>query len=451
LDACAPAVTRITVDPAVRYQTISGWEVDSYLREGSEKDAAAAEHFKTEVYDRAVGEVGINRMRIDIRSGVEGGAAEAWRRLNSGQIDYESWKPRRYATINDNADPYVIRWAGFDFAEFDARIEQGVLPLKARLEARGEKLFVNVCYVAFTEQLPKGAPYDHGDPEEYAEFVLAAYQHMQAKYGFVPDAWEVILEPDKNNIYWANGQALGRAMVAAARRLRENGFTPHFIAPSTLDVRQASRYFDEMATVPGALADLKELSFHRYLGATDVAFRAVRARADAHHLDTAQLEFWFGRGTYGVLHEDLKTARVSAWQGETLRDLFKIDDRDPLHPRVRLGEDTRVNLQYFRYIRAGASRVGANTTVTAFDPLAFVNVNGAYAVTIKARHAGPVAVAGLPAGTYGVSYATTNQSGGTAARQTIAAGGLVQAAIPGPGVVTVYDARLATQRPLSPR
>ncbi|MBI4674397.1 MAG: hypothetical protein HY741_22360 [Chloroflexi bacterium] len=45
------------------------------------------------------------------------------------------------------------------------------LPMRQKLQARGESLFLNVCYVAFTSN-----PYmQYTNAEEYAEFVLATY------------------------------------------------------------------------------------------------------------------------------------------------------------------------------------------------------------------------------------------------------------------------------------
>jgi len=98
----------------------------------------------------------------------------------------------RYTKINDNDDPRVINWAGFQFSSLDWKIENLVIPLKRLFEQRGMKLFINLCYVAFTGQIRDGE-YIHDNPDEHAEFVLATYLHMQEKYGFVPDTWEVTL------------------------------------------------------------------------------------------------------------------------------------------------------------------------------------------------------------------------------------------------------------------
>ncbi len=57
----------ITLDPATTYQTISGWEAVAW----ASNDSPAFVNFIDEVVDRAVNEVGIDRVRLEIRSGVE--------------------------------------------------------------------------------------------------------------------------------------------------------------------------------------------------------------------------------------------------------------------------------------------------------------------------------------------------------------------------------------------
>src|SRR5439155_3228996 len=109
----------------------------------------------------------------------------------------------------------------------------------------GEKLFLNVTYVDFGS-----STFEHKDhPKEYAEFCFAAYQHLQKKYGLVPDTWELVLEPDHAS--WSASE-VGRALSAAGERLKAEGFTPHFIAPSTSSMDRAVDYFDQMMLIPGA-------------------------------------------------------------------------------------------------------------------------------------------------------------------------------------------------------
>jgi len=197
----------ITLYPSRAHQTITGWEAVAFALEPTNP---AFPNFKDALFDQAVNDLGINRVRLEIRSSVEN-STDAWSDYQTGKIDYQTWRSRRYATVNDNADPRTIDPAGFHFSEMDNTIERIVNPLREVLAAKGAKLIVNVNYVAFTRQITDGL-YIHNDPTEYAEFVLATYLHLKEKYGWVPNLWEVLLEPD--NVSQWNGKLLGQAIAA---------------------------------------------------------------------------------------------------------------------------------------------------------------------------------------------------------------------------------------------
>lgn len=432
-----PAAT-ITVEPAMTYQTISGWEAVAFALEPGN---AAFANFKGTLFDQVANDLGINRVRLEIRSGVEN-AADNWSDYQDGIIPYQAWRSRRYATINDNDDPQIIDWSGFHFSEMDDAIERILNPLRAVLAARGDKLIVNVNYVAFTGQITDGA-YLHDDPAEYAEFVLATYLHLQGKYGWVPDLWEVILEPD--NVSQWSGQLIGRAIVAAAARLEAAGFEPAFVAPSNTNMGNAVAYFDQMAAVRGALRHLRELSYHRYGGVSLQNLQAISARAAAHGLDTAMLEWWSGANGYATLHEDLKVGNNSAWQQGVLAGAlgaqmacYQIDDSVPTAPRVIPGDKTKFLRQYFRFIRPGAIRIEAGSQLSSFDPVAFVNIDGRFVVVVKCSGGGAFTLGGLPAGTYGISYTTAAEFDMNLPDQEIYAGQAIAGHIPQAGVLTVY-------------
>ena len=103
----------------------------------------------------------------------------------------------------------------------DYQVEKIVLPLKRRLEARGEKLFVNFNYVDFGQTELKGSLSHAHQPAEYAELIHAAFVHLKDKYGLVPDALEIILEPD-NSDHW-RGRQIGEAIRSVSARLKADG------------------------------------------------------------------------------------------------------------------------------------------------------------------------------------------------------------------------------------
>jgi hypothetical protein len=427
----------ITINPAVRYQTMTGWEAVAQAAQEIEGFAL----YKDTLFDLVVGDLGINRLRVEIGYTAEN-TRDYWSEFRAGLIDRESYRFIAEPTVNDNDDPLVINWAGFQFASLDYTIENVVLPMKQRLEARGERLFINLNYVSFTSRAGPGLRFYHSDPEEYAEFVLATYLHLKDRYGLVPDAWEVVLEPD--NVPQWNPTAMGQAIAAAARRLEANGFTPYFIAPSTTNMGRAPVWFDQIIRVPGVSPHLKELSYHRYQDASRSNLDAIASRAVQHGVATSMLEH-IGSG-YEALHEDLKVGRASAWQQYTLAfpesdngaQYYVIDRADPAQPVLRMGSRTPFLRQYFRYIRSGAVRIEATTSNPAQDPLAFINPDGSWVVVVRAARSGEISVGGLPAGTYGIRYTTASAADVNPGDVAINGGDSLVTQIPAAGVLTLF-------------
>lgn len=438
---CSRHLAVITIDPAERHQVMRGWEVTANMTDDDHPEAVPL--YREQMYDRAIAEVGIDRLRLEVRSGAEG-TNQAWKKYSSGQISYEAWRPMRYPTVNDNNDPNVIDWAGFDFSELDEKVESVVLPLKSRAEARGERLFINLCYVAFTEQITEGA-YHHHNPEEYAEFVLATYLHLKDKYGFVPDSWEVLLEPDNNTREW-NASVMANAVVAASRRLKENGFTPAFVAPSTMDMASAVPWIEEIARTPGAMENIVEFSYHRYRNSSSDNARKIAEIAKRFGKPTAMLEWWFGYGNYRILHEDVAIAGNASWQGRVLRGLFDVRYDDPRAPAVEIAGDTRLNQQYFRYVRFGAQRIGASSTDPENTrPTAFVNRDGGTVIVIDTTEPTSLTIRDAPPGQYSITYAL--ESGGSAAAIVVTdENGEIVVDMPGRGVMTISSAEASRMK-----
>jgi hypothetical protein len=156
------------------------------------------------------------------------------------------------------------------------------------------------------------------------------------------------------------------------------------------------------------------------------------------------LEWWHSRNSYEVLHEDLKRGMNSAWQWGALAgkkeptDLYWINDASPANPQVTIAAGTKFLRQYFKFIRAGAVRIGATTSNSQFDPLAFVNTDGTYVVVVKAGTGGPFAISNLPAGTYGVKYTTSTQYDRDLTDVVLTTSQNLNTSIPAAGVITIY-------------
>jgi hypothetical protein len=430
----APVALTVTVDSTTRHQVMHGWE--GSMQFGQDEEGFAS--WPLDSLLDGLTDLGINRVRLELRSGVENPVD--WHARLQGR-DYEQWRTVRYATVNDNADPLVIDTAGFQFSEIDRKIALLIDPMRQRLAAQGESLYVSLCLVAFVGEHPTS--YVHSDPQEYAEFVLALFQHLRRTSGWVPDAVELMLEPD-NTTPWS-GAKLGAALVATAARLKAAGFTPEFIGPSTKRMSNAVSWFDDIEAVPGAAGVLREIAYHRYGGVSEANLRAIADRAAQRGIRTAMTEL-IGADV-DDLYDDLTIGNASAWQQYTLA--FPGKDNGGHYfawqdGRAVMGDRTRYLRQYFHYVRRGAVRIGASITdslaargKTDAKATAFVHPTRGQVVVVHTPASGSLEVRGLRTATYAVSITTTDATGRALADAVPDASGSVRVSLPAAGVLTL--------------
>jgi len=439
-----PGGNVVDVSPSTTYQTMTGWQ--ALTQNGWEEcDQVAFPIYRNQLHDRAVNELGINRMTIMVRSGAEN-TRDWFGDYKRGVIDYATYKASWFVPVNDNADPLAADPNRFFWGYVDGQVDNTIQPMRQRLAARGEKLYVVLQYVDFVQGQTK--PFQPMKvPEEYAELVTETFKHLRQKYNIVPDAFELVLEPEHTPYYAPD---LGRAMVAAVNRLKASGFTPAIIAPSTTSMANASTWYDQMIQVPGARGLITELAYHRYVAVSLSALQAIGQRTQRDGIKSSMLEH-IGSGI-DALYDDLTIGMASAWQQFALaycglKDnpanggvYYQINQTDPSNPRINITNHSRLLRQVFNFVRLGAVRVGAITGNTAdLHPLAFRNANGKHVVVVRAMRGVAFTVRGLPAGTYGINYSTSSGAWNVdQADVSVSSGGTVQASIPSNGVVTIY-------------
>ena len=238
-------------------------------------------------------------------------------------------------------------------------------------------------------------------------------------------------------------------MVAAARRLDKAGFSPRIIAPSTIAAGAAPGYFDELIKVPGAAALIWQLAYHRYDG--QAAVRALsRDREESEGLRSPHRHARARGGDVGELHTDLTVGQrvglATVWDLHCAVGLGKGQRELSLHhgvgqgkPTLRMAARTRGLAQYFRFVRAGAVRLGASSNRSDRLPVAFRNADGTHVVVVQAGGAGAITVLGVPDGFYGLRYTTATETGRELPPVRIGAGQPVAASLPAPGVITFYQ------------
>jgi uncharacterized protein YjdB len=435
----------IDVLPGVTYQTMTGWQgggQNGWL----ECNPTAFSLYKDQLHDRLINELGIERVTIALRSGSEN-TRDYFADYLAGRIDMAAWRNTWYAPVNDNASPTSTDNTKFFWSYLDGFMDNTILPLRQRMAARGEQLRLVVSYVDFDQNGVTKTLLHLKAPDEYAEFVTAAFQHLRSKYGIVPDGLELVLEPEHTTY---TSTDIGRALVAVSARLRANGFNPDIYGPSTTSMYNASVYYDGMMQVPGAKGLLSELVYHRYVAVSYANLVAIGQRSQRDGVKTSMLEH-IGSG-FDDLYEDLTVANASSWMQFSNafcgnRDnpdnqgvYYQINQTDPSNPKINITNSSKLFRQLFNYVRRGAVRIGAATgNATDLLPLAFRNANGRLVVVVRAKRGATFQVRGLPAGTYGINFGTPGaQWNVSLADQTIPGGGTIQTGIPSDGVITIY-------------
>ena len=397
----------ITLDLNKSYQTIGHWENGGFLQKGLE------ELIIDDLVDLTVDSLGINRLRLEIRSGSEN-TVDYYQQYQDSTIEYETWRSNRYATENDDDDPNNINWRGFYFTELDETIENVLIPIRNRLIQNKSNLYINLCIVAFTGQLNEGTggTIIHQIPEEYAEFIEAIFKHMENKYGFVPDAVEVLLEPDVAK--FGDGKLVGECLVAAGNRLKGIGYKPDFIACSNTNLFNATgKMYSDFIKVPGVSEYWSEYSFHAYAGRTDDNLIQISENAKVNGVNTSMLEWWTNGHRYDYLHKCLKLANVSSYEfkgsfGTVNNDwssgLLSIRDNGNNEYLLDLQPPVKYFRHYFKLISNGAVRYEAISDSSSFDPVVFKNEDGSLILNIMAANSGNVSISGLPTGSYQTIY-----------------------------------------------
>lgn len=478
---CAQAQAVIALNPSTTYQTMTGWMVDSPAMEAVDVDVNALNpdlpNYINTVIDGAVNTIGFNMIGVAMHCGWEN-PTPYWK----GQLIDKTIprtgptgsKANRRTTINSNRDPDHILVGGVDiqFDELDYKIDKVINPMRAAMAARGETLWVMGQYEAFTGTDKSSdwyTHYFHNDSDMYARFVLSIYLHMQSKYGWTPDSWEVMIEPDFDNLFYLPGQApisggviLGNHIVKTAAKLREYGFTPRFVVPSVNAASNLQTYWRQITSVPGAEQYVYQVSYHRYDGPSNATLTGIGGLTNSAR--GAMMTEWEVTSPETSLYKDLTLAQNTGWsQGPafvatsiTPYAAYQIDyGPEPPYPGanyptnsgVRISYQSKLLRQYFQFVRRGAVRIGASSSSGIFAPTAFINTNGKYAVVVEASAAGNFTVGPLPAGAYGIRYAKTDGFADEVnlTDQIVGAGGSVSVSVPAAAWVTVYAKDLPTR------
>ena len=412
--ALADPTATVTLDPSARYQTILGW--------GKSMPAnPVPDLLRAQVIDRAVNDLGINRLRFEGLCG---------NRTNS-----RSWE-----WLNDNDDPQVINWAGFNTQLLDQRVEAWLLPWKRAVEARGEPFNVYVSPSFFhggsTGDLP---PWMAADPEEYAEWALALLTRLRDAHGVTADYYCICNEAGNGNVF--TPAVVGRMAKALMPRLRAAGFPTMLQFPESVNAQVAWRYVEALREDPLLWQWVGLISYHWYGRDNQTYMARLSDFARSRGLPTAQTEFM--SLTIDHLYDDLTIGGTSYWEVYGLAGPDYQAALSHVSSRTFRGGDWYWRFrQVSHYVRPGAVRVGCTSSDPALRCLGFEQ-GGAQTVvlinTARPLAARTVTVGGLTPGAYGVSGCVGREPYAEQGVAQVGVDGALEVNVPANAVVTVYS------------
>ena len=189
----------VTIHPNTRHQKILGWGKTTPW-------SPAPEMLRDQCVERAVNDLGLNRLRFEGLCGNRAGP-----------------RGRSWEWLNDNGDPFEIDWDGFNTEATDERIAGWLVPWRKAVEARGEPFDIYVSPSFFrggsSGDVP---PWLLADPDEYAEWALALLLRLRDVHGITADYYSICNEAGNNNAF--SPEIVGRMIEALMPRLREHGF-----------------------------------------------------------------------------------------------------------------------------------------------------------------------------------------------------------------------------------
>ncbi|MDQ3100556.1 MAG: hypothetical protein M3R08_04150 [Bacteroidota bacterium] len=150
----------ITVDTSISHQTFKHWEGVDFVGQilesfttGTSNANPAYPNYKDELVDKLINDMGINRVRLEIKGGIENNVEDYYTDYLNGNITFPQLNSYRANPVNDDSDPNNINWDGFQFAEIDHNMNTIVIPLRDKLLAdHGETLWVNLCHIGNDQQ-----------------------------------------------------------------------------------------------------------------------------------------------------------------------------------------------------------------------------------------------------------------------------------------------------------
>jgi len=403
----------VTVDPSVRHQTILGWgKATPWL--------PASRMLRDQAIDRAVNDMGINRLRFEGLCG-------------------NSTRRRSWEWLNDNDDPFDINWPAFNTEALDARVTEWLVPWKQAVEARSEPFDLYVSPSFFRGGSTGDVPaWMLNDPQEYAEWAEALLRRLRDTHGITADYYAICNEAGNGNAF--SPQVVARMAKALMPRLAKLQFPTVLQFPESINAHVAWRYIEALRDDPDIWDWVGLIAYHWYGKDNQSSMTKLRGFAQQRGLPTAQTEFMNLKIDH--LYDDMVLGGVSYWEvyGLCTPD-YKAALSHVSSTAFRGGRWYWQFRQVSHYVRPGAVRVGADCSDPAIRALAFSDAGKPTLVLINTAPAAQeraISVAGLAPGRYGVSRSVGPRPYEELGLRRVADDGRLGVRVPAGAVLTLY-------------
>ncbi len=370
----------VTLNPAVKHQTIRGWSANPHYLEGPRAQ-------REQAIDDAVNLLGLSRMR--------------WQQPNGNRSTMRRWE-----TENDNGDPDNADLSKFNTADADRFIEAYVLPFKRRVEANGEpfELWLSPSFFrgGSTGDVPAFLLHS---PGEYAEYATSFIRYLKDKHGITTHHYAICNEAGNGNAF--SPPVVIEMTKVLGPRMAALGLPTKGQFSDGVNARVTWRYIQAGKDDADLWKHVDVLSYHWYGGDNRPAMAQIRDFAQQKGLATAQSEFM--HLTIDHLYDDLITGGVSYWSiyslggpGRGQNYHFSLNGTS-----FRRGRHFWSFYQVLHYVRPGAVRIEATADDPAVRPLAFVRNERTTVVlinTTRPHREREVTIVNLPPGRYGFCH-----------------------------------------------
>jgi Putative Ig domain len=365
----------IVIQPTQTYQTIAGWGHGGGVLGATELvsglvDPSLADPVNYQYLDYILDDLGLTGSR--------------------------TWEvgPRIDGTGIDHGDCDVVDWSLFESDTFSTSDATYLLYYQNRILAKGYQpsFYSSPGYPTHASDQK---PWVMNHPGERAQQIWASSLYLETNFGLNISYAVIYNEP--NFTY----SILSDDIKALGPRLLSHGLATTVQYAEAVAPQTDWGYITPVTNDPVMWPYVGRISYHNY-GTADPYRSYLRDFASAKGLTTAQTEM--GNPTFDDLFNDLTLAGVSYWEvaysgSSTLVPTGGLTTFTPSATYFRLRE-------LLHYVRPGAVRIGAVSSVPAVRVLAFLQ--GTAITTVienTSSSAQTVNLNGLPPGLYGVSQA----------------------------------------------